>query len=105
MDRRILGKCDRNFSQDVSATVAFIQTECTDEALYFLAEISEGIARKTQSGALISALRSRLKKVAPETYDQNSFSCPYMRDAVDYQEYVRSVSMDIDFAEGAIENR
>ncbi|MDD6825815.1 MAG: hypothetical protein PUE12_06845 [Oscillospiraceae bacterium] len=47
-------------------------------------------------------LRNRLAKVIPETYCQQNFKTEHMRKWVDYTEYVRGLSVDIDFAEGKI---
>lgn len=51
----------------------------------------------------IQVLRNRLAKVVPETYCQQNFKSEHMRKYVDYNEYVRSVSMDIEYAEGQID--
>ncbi len=90
-------------TQDVDKTITYILDECTDEEFYWIAEIFEEIAEKTQSKKLIQVLRKRLARVTPETYCQQNFKTEHMQKWVDYAEYVRSISSDIDFAEGKID--
>ena len=91
------------FSKDIGKTIYFFQNECTDEELYYLAEIFEELAEETQSRELIDVLRARLAMVTPETYHQQSLACKHMRKYVDYAEFVRSVGEEIDFAEGKLD--
>ena len=79
------------FTKDCAKTMKFFQNDCTDEEFYWLSEIFEEIAEKTQSKELISTWRSRLASVSSE-----------MRQYVDYSEYVRSIKQEIDYAEGRI---
>ena len=91
------------YVKDLSATIMFFQNDCDDEELYFLSEIFEEIVEQTQSKELVSVLRSRLAKVTPENYDQQGFKSEHMRKWVDYNEYVRSVEDEINYAEGRID--
>ena len=91
------------YVKDLSATIMFFQNDCDDEELYFLSEIFEEIVEQTQSKELVSALRSRLAKVTPENYDQQGFKSEHMRKWVDYNEYVRSVEDEINYAENKID--
>ena len=90
-------------SDNISATIHFFESECTDEELYWLGSIFEDVAEKTQSQELIQVLHNRLAKVTPETYRQQNFKSEHMQKWVDYTEYVRSVNMNIDYAEGRID--
>ena len=89
-------------SEDIAAAIQYFETECTDEEFYWLGAVFEDVAEKTQSKELIQVLRNRLAKVTPETYCQQNFKTEHMRKWVDYAEYVRSIGVDIDFAEGRI---
>ena len=91
------------YVKDISATIMFFQNDCDDEELYFLSEIFEEIVEQTQSKELVSVLRSRLAKVTPENYDQQGFKSEHMRKWVDYNEYVRSVEDEINYAENKID--
>ena len=91
------------FTKDVAATIMFLQNDCDDEELYFLSEIFEEIVEQTQSKELVSVLRSRLAKVTPENYNQQGFKSEHMRKWVDYNEYVRSVEDEINYAENKID--
>lgn len=90
------------YIKDLSTTIMFFQNDCDDEELYFLSEIFEEIVEQTQSKELVTVLRSRLAKVTPENYDQQGFKSEHMRKWVDYNEYVRSVEEEIDYAENRI---
>ena len=89
-------------SEDIVATLHYFENECTDEEFYWLGAVFEDVAEKTQSKELIQVLRNRLTKVTPETYCQQNLKNEHMRKWVDYTEYVRGLSVDIDFAEGKI---
>ena len=90
-------------SEDIVATLHYFENECTDEEFYQLGAVFEDVAEKTQSKELIQVLRNRLAKVTPETYCQQNLKNEHMRKWVDYTEYVRGLSVDIDFAEGKID--
>ena len=90
------------YVKDLSATIMFFQNDCDDEELYFLSEIFEEIVEQTQSKELVSVLRSRLAKVTPENYDQQGFKSEHIRKWVDYNEYIRSIEEEIDYAENRI---
>lgn len=96
-------KAIKIFTSNVSETIDFIRNECSDEEFYWLSEIFEELAEKTQSKELIQALRERLAKVVPEYYNQSSFETEHMRKYIDYDEYVRDVGQEIDYAEGRID--
>ncbi len=90
-------------SENIDDAIRFINNTCTDEELFWLSEVFEDIAEKTQSKELIQALRNRLAKVTPETYCQQNFQTELMQKRVDYDKYIRSVGNEIDYAEGRIE--
>ena len=90
------------FTKDVNATVTFLQNDCNDEELYFLQEIFEEIVAQTQNKEIVSVLRSRLAKVTYENYNQQNFKSEYMRKWVNYNEYVRSIEEEINYAENRI---
>ena len=90
-------------SEDIVATLHNFENQCTDEEFYWLGAVFEDVAEKTQSKELIQVLRNRLTKVTPETYCQQNLKNEHMRKWVDYTEYVRGLSVDIDFAEGKID--
>ena len=90
-------------SEDIVATLHYFENECTDEEFYWLGAVFEDVAEKTKSKELIQVLRNRLTKVTPETYCQQNLKNEHMRKWVDYTEYVRGLSVDIDFAEGKID--
>lgn len=90
------------FTKDTAAAVSFLQNDCDDEELFWLSEIFEEIAEQTQSREFISALRCRLAKVTRENYRQQNFKTEHMRKWVNYEEYIKSISMEIDYAENRI---
>ena len=95
-------KLTKMLVENVSETIAFINNECTDEEFFWFSEVFSDVSEKVQSKELVEAMRARLARVTRETYDQASFKSEHMRKWVDYDEYVRSVGMEIDYAEGAL---
>ena len=89
-------------SEDISETIDFFKNQCTDEEFFWLSSVFSDVSEIVQSKQFVETLRSRLARVNRETYNQNSFESEHMRKCVDYDEYVRSVSMEIDYAEGAL---
>lgn len=89
-------------SESVNDTIRFFSDECSDEELFWLSEVFSDVSEIVQSKQFVQTLRMRLARVTRKGYDQKSFKSEHMRQWVDYDEYVRSISMDIDYAEGAL---
>lgn len=89
--------------QSVPNTIHYLQSDCSDEEFYWLSEIFEELAQKTHSKELVDALRTRLKQVTPENYHQQNFQSEHMRKYIDYNEYMRSIAEEIDYADGQLE--
>ncbi len=89
-------------SENIGDTLCFFETECTDEEFFWLSEVFPDVSKIVQSKELVQALRSRLAQVKRESYDQKSFKSNHMRECVNYDEYIRSVNMEIDYAEDAL---
>ena len=49
--------------QNISASIRFIQCECTDEEFYYLGEVFDDIMDKTRSVEFLNCLRERVKRV------------------------------------------
>lgn len=89
-------------TNDIEKSMAYFLNDCSDEDFFWIAEIFEEIIEKTQSKKMLQCFRTRLSFVISEKYNKDTFSSKYMRKWVDYAEYVRSVSMDIEYAESKI---
>ena len=48
---------------DIAASIRFFQQECTDEEIWWLGEIAEDLAEKTQSRELLQSMRSHAELV------------------------------------------
>lgn len=90
-------------SCDVNETIAYFSNDCTDEEFYLLSSIFEDVVEKTQSAELIQAFRNRLEGVCQEMYSQESFESAFMRKHATYDDYVRTITMEIEYAEARIE--
>lgn len=90
------------FTENIEETIKYFKYECTDEELYWAADVFVRIAAKTLSLELIDVWRARLAAVSADTYNQAGFKSEHMRKWVDYKEYVRSVGEEIEFADGEI---
>ncbi len=91
------------FTKNIADTIKYFKSDCTDEELYWAAELFERIAAKTQSLELIAVWRARLAAVTPETYNQASFKSEYMRKWVDYKHFFTDTEEEIEFADGQID--
>lgn len=60
------------------------------------------VSAKLQSIEFVKTLKNRFCKVTRETYNQDEFKSEHMRKWINYDEYVRSVGLEIDYAEGAL---
>ncbi len=89
-------------SENILETIDFFENQCTDEEFFWLSSIFSDVSEIVQSKQFIQTLHSRLTRVNRETYNQNSFKSEHMRKWVDYDEYIRSVGMEIEYAEGAL---
>ncbi len=100
-------KCWKDMIQiltnDIACTIRYFEKECTDEEFYWLGSVFEDVALETQSKEFVEVLRGRLARVTLEDYNQQSFKSEHMREWVDYKEFVRSISVDIDYAEKQID--
>ena len=95
-------KLTEMLAENVNETIAFLNNECTDEEFFWFSEEFSDVSERVQSKELVDAMRARLSRVTRETYDQASFKSEHIRKWVDYDEYVRSVGTEIDYAEGAL---
>lgn len=86
-------------SKNIMDAILFFDKECTDEEFYCLSSIFSDVAQKTQSKNFVRVLRARLNRVQRESYKQESFGTEHMRKYVDFDEYVKEISMEIDYAE------
>lgn len=91
-------------SFDIEKSISFFLYDCTNEEFYWLSEVFEEIADKTQSKKLISAWRSRLAMVTANNYYQEKFASKHMRQYIDYPEYIRGIEREINYAEGRIQD-
>jgi hypothetical protein len=89
-------------SENVDDTICFFNNECTDEEFFWLSEVFSDVSEVLQSKEFVQTLRNRLARVTPDKYDQKAFHDEHIRMYVDYEEYVRSTLLDIDYAEGAL---
>lgn len=71
-------------SDNISETIHYFESECTEEEFYWLGSIFEDIAEKTQSKELIQVLRRRLAKVTPETYCQQNLKTVHLNKYITY---------------------
>ena len=90
-------------SEDIADTINFFESECTLEEFYWLSSIFEDIIAKTQSTDLISIWHSKLSDISSEKFKQEKFKSELMRSSVTYDDYIKSIEQEIDFAEGKIE--
>ena len=77
----VIKKSIELFSEDINATIEFLENQCTGEQFIWLSEIFEEIAEKTQSKEFINCLYETAQKFPDETKKYNIIS--FIDDAAD----------------------
>ncbi|MCD8180975.1 MAG: hypothetical protein LUF26_05790 [Firmicutes bacterium] len=88
---------------NLKEAIQFRINENKDEELFWISEVFEDIAERTQSKEFIKALRMRFEKVTHENYRQENFKSKLMRSDIDFDEFQRSVSEETENAEARID--
>ena len=92
-------------TENMTETVNYLINQCTDEEFFWIASVFDDVAEKTQSKDFVDAVRYRLAQVTRENYVTLSYPSrsPDVKDfVVSYDDYVKSVTVDLEYAEGAI---
>ena len=92
-------------TENMTETVNYLINQCTDEEFFWIASVFDDVADKTQSKEFVRAIRTRLAQVTRKNYVTLSYPSRYLdvRDlTVNYDDYVKSVTVDLEYAEGAI---
>ena len=92
-------------TENMTETVDHLKNQCTDEEFFWIASVFDDVAEKTQSKDFVDAIRYRLAQVTRENYVTLNYPSRYsdVKDfAVSYDDYVKSVTVDLEYAEGAI---
>ena len=58
-------------TEDINATVSFLDKECSEEQFVWMSEIFDEIAERTKSKAFIEALRRAARRYQKATEDYN----------------------------------
>lgn len=61
----------KQFTANIQESIRFIETECTDEELYWLSEVFEDIADRTRSADFIKCLQKRVQRVENAEWRQS----------------------------------
>ena len=92
-------------TENMTETVNYLINQCTDEEFFWIASVFDDVADKTQSKEFVRAIRTRLAQVTRENYVVLNYPSRYpdVKDfVVSYDDYVKSVTVDLEYAEGAI---
>ena len=92
-------------TENMTETVNYLINQCTDEEFFWIASVFDDVAEKTQSKDFVDAVRYRLAQVTRENYVTLNYPSRYsdVKDfVVSYDDYVKSVTVDLEYAEGAI---
>jgi hypothetical protein len=86
----------RILSENADETIDFFTNRCSVEEFFWLSEVFSDVSTILQSKELIIALRNRLSQITCEEVKNE------MGDWGNYDEYVESISTEIDYAEAAL---
>lgn len=89
-------------SENINETIAFFKNVCTDEEFFWLSEVFSDVAEKTHSNDFVLTLKQRLAQITRDNYAQNNFKNEQIKTFIDYDEYIKSVQLEIDYAESAL---
>lgn len=89
-------------SSDIDTTIEFINSECTDEELFWFAEVFEEINKRAHSKAFVDALHARYLKIKP--FDEYILYDVHNRIdlQVSYREFMKAISDRIEYSKGAM---
>ena len=90
-------------SDNVSETVYFFNNNCSNEEFFWLSEVFSDVSVIIQSKEFVMTLRKRLAQVTLENYVQISFEIDHTKRLIDYDEFVRSVNVEINYAEEVLD--
>lgn len=92
----------RVLTQNIECTLHFFEYECTNEELYWLSEVFTAVSDVLQNRTFVDVLRKRLSSVTKENYVQSDLADDFMRQIITYDDFVDDISIEIDYAEGAL---
>ena len=89
-------------TKNIDETIDFFKTQCSNEEFFWLSEIFEDIAYKTQSKEFITALNERLNLINSNNFNQKEFKINFTKDNVSFDYFIQDIKKDIEFAEANI---
>ena len=89
-------------SKSMQDTIDFFLTDCSIEEFFWLGEVFEDVANKTQSQAFVECLRKQLASITEAEYNSQVFSTDFSQLGISYAEYVRQLTDDIAYADGQL---
>ena len=89
-------------TNNIEDTLCFFEYECSIEDFFWLSEVFSDVSEVLQSKDFIDILRKRLSKVTRESYIQGNLDDEFMVQNISYSDYVDAIIMEIDYAEGAL---
>lgn len=89
-------------TDDLQKTLHFFEFECSDEELFWLSEVFTSVSKILQSTDFINVLKRRLAMVTSDSYSQSNYNDDFINNNITYDDYVETITMEIDFAEGAL---
>lgn len=97
-------KLTRILSENITESIDFILNTCTDEEFFLMSSVFDDVARQTQCKELIPALIKRLSEITPERYEQQRFKTKYIVKQFNYDEFIRCINVDIDYAKNELDD-
>ena len=89
-------------TKNIDETIDFFKTQCSNEEFFWLSEIFEDIAYKSQSKEFITVLNERLNSINSNNFNQKEFKINFTKDNVSFDYFIQDIKKDIEFAEANI---
>lgn len=92
-------------TDDLNNTLNFFEYECSDIDFFWLSEVFERVSKIFQNKVFVDVLRKRLSNVHREEYINNTLNDEFISNNISYDDYIDTVTMEIEFAEGALHEK
>lgn len=89
-------------TDNINNTLYFFEYECSDEDFFWLSEVFEKVSKSLKSKAFVEILKKRLANVTRDGYTPSKLDDEFIVQNISYDDYVDTIALEIEFAEGAL---
>lgn len=86
-------------TNNLTETVHYFSTECSDEDFYWISEVFEELISITQYKEFISIWNTRLSYIKSDNYKTENFKTLYIKNELNYEIFIEQIKKEIEYAE------